>query len=95
MPQTAPSSMQSLARGLPSPLAWQVVSTTFDAFVAIDDARASDAVARLAAHGVQVSPSGAAALGGLIEVLERGPRDDIRVGPAGSVLVVATEAPRP
>jgi threonine dehydratase len=94
MPQPAPSAMPSLARGLPSPLAWDVVSTTFDGFVAITDPRAFEAVDRLAAHGIAVSAAGAAALGGLLEVLER-TDEAVPFGPHDEVLLVATEAPRP
>jgi diaminopropionate ammonia-lyase len=97
MPDPAPSTMESLARGLPSPLAWDRVSATFDAFVAVDDQRAVEAVERLAANGVVVSASGAAALAGLLELLERRGQGDgaIRLGDESSVLLVATEAPRP
>jgi len=96
MPDPAPSTMDSLARGLPSPLAWDRIRASFDAFVAVDDTRALDAVERLAATGVVVSPAGGAALAGLIELLDRAHRDeeDIRVGPDTAVLLVATEAPR-
>jgi diaminopropionate ammonia-lyase len=93
MPQPAPSLMQSLARGLPSPLAWESVAETFDAFVAITDDRAADAVERLDASGVCVSPAGAAALGGLLEVIEF-PSADMPLGRDSSVLVVATESAR-
>jgi len=106
MPHAAPSVMDGLARGLPSPLAWDVVSTTFDAFLAIDDARAQQAVAHLEAAGVIASPAGAAALGGLVELRQLGATV---TGPGASadealavaalvpataaVLVVVTEAP--
>lgn len=95
MPDPAPSVMDGLARGLPSPLAWDVVSTTFDAYVAIDDQCAEEAVARLGGAGVIASPAGAAALGGLIE-LRRDPTrsaGEELVPSAATVLVVVTEAP--
>ena len=93
MADPAPSVMDGLARGLPSPLAWDVVSTTFDAYVAIDDARAEQAVHLLAAHGVTASAAGAASLGGLLD-LDLGLRRDL-LPEGASVLVVVTEAPLP
>jgi diaminopropionate ammonia-lyase len=97
MPDPGASAMTSLARGLPSPLAWDAVSATFDAFVAVDDARAAQAVERLAASGVVVNASGAAALAGALDLAERAAAGevDIRLDPESSVLLVATEAPRP
>jgi diaminopropionate ammonia-lyase len=99
MPDPGASAMTSLARGLPSPLAWDTVSATFDAFVAVDDARATEAIERLAASGVVVSASGAAALAGALDLVARRDAGDagdaeVPLGPDASVLLVATEAPR-
>lgn len=94
LPSAAPSVMESLSRGLPSPLAWDVIRPTFDAFVAVPDGAVRASVARLSAHGISVSPSGAAAFAGLVEVLHAG-RDDwsVPLNGASSVLVVCTEGP--
>lgn len=97
MSDPAPSIMEGIARGLPSPLAWDVVSATFDAFVAITDEQASAAVERLAEHGIAASPAGAAALGGLLAVDGSTPGPGggpiVARGSAASALVVVTEAP--
>lgn len=95
LPQPAVTVMETLARGLPSPLAWEVVADELDAFVAIGDARAEEAVARLGARGIAVNASGAAALGGLLEVVARRADWGIPLDRSSSVLVVATEAPLP
>lgn len=94
MPTPVPSRL-GLARGLPSPLAWEVVSDTFDAVVTVADERVEGAVVRLEAAGVLVSPAGATALAGLIESLEHPVAvESLSLGPDASVLVVATASPR-
>ena len=95
LPHPAPSIMDTIARGLPSPAAFEAVTAGFDAYLAVDDDTAAAAVARLGAAGVSVSASGAAAFAGLIEACRLGELDDmIPLGPDRSVLVVVTEAPR-
>lgn len=64
IPDPAPSVMSSLARGLPSPSAFETVAGAFDGFVAVDDVEAREAVRLLEAVGLEASPSGAAALAG-------------------------------
>jgi diaminopropionate ammonia-lyase len=93
LPSTGVTVMEGLARGLPSVLAWPVVSQSFDAVVAVDDARALEAEALLAAHGVLASPTGSAAFAGVIQALvDRAAGDgSIPLGPASRVLVVITE----
>ena len=91
-PTAAPSVLGGLARGLPSPLAWEVVAPTFDGFVGIDDTAAEAAVQRLRANGVEASPAGAAAFAALDVVRAAGSEP---IGPDARVLVVCTEGPRP
>ncbi len=96
LPHPAPSALAGLARGLPSPLAWESVTATFDAFVAIDDDRALTAVDQLARSGVIVSAAGAAGLAGLQAAMVSAAAAgiDLPLGPDRSVLLVATESPR-
>ncbi len=84
---------EGLARGLPSPLAWPVVSGALDAVVAVDDPRVLEAAERLAAHGVLASPTGAVAFAGLLEVLDHRNGNSLGgpLGPSSRVLVVVTE----
>jgi len=89
------SIMAGLNCGRPSPVAWPYVSRGLSAFVAIPDARAEEAMRLLAEDGVVSGESGAAGLGGLLEVLA-GPgagayRTPLDVDAAGSVLVISTE----
>lgn len=93
-PDPAPCSLGGLARGLPSPLAWDTVAWGVDTFVAIDDDRVARAVTDLAGAGIATSPEGAAAFAGLAATLEAGGPDPL-VKPGDSVLVVATEGPYP
>ena len=89
------SIMAGLNCGMPSLIAWPVISAGIDAFVAIDDPRACQAVRDLAAVGVTAGETGAAGLGGLTEALF-GPdapalRQHLRVSPETRVLLIATE----
>ena len=59
-------------------LAWPVVSTGVDLFVAIDDERAREAMRLLAQANVVAGETGAAGLGGLLELLGGDQRADIR-----------------
>ncbi len=95
LPSAAPSVMDSLSRGLPSPMAWEVVRRTFDAFVAVTDAHALDASHVLHDHGVRVNASGAAAFAGLVDVLARKSEWSVDLGPRSEVLVLCTEGPLP
>jgi diaminopropionate ammonia-lyase len=63
------SIMAGLNCGLPSLIAWPVVSAGIDAVVAVDDQLACQAVRDLAAHGVVAGETGAAGLGGLNALL--------------------------
>jgi diaminopropionate ammonia-lyase len=84
------SSMAGLNCGRPSPLALPVVARAFRGFVAIDDARAEEATRLLAAEGVAVGESAAAALGGLL-ALSPAEAAALGSGPQASVLLVLTE----
>jgi diaminopropionate ammonia-lyase len=92
LPGPAPSIMSGLGRGLPSPLAFPVVAAAFDGFVAIEDDEAAAAADDLRAEGVQTTPSGAAALGGL-RALDEAARAALGLDARSSVLVVNTEGP--
>jgi len=80
------SSMAGLNCGRPSSVAWPVLRRGVEAFAAISDATAAEAVALLAADGVTAGPSGAAGLGGLLRF-----RDQLALAGA-TVLVVNTAA---
>jgi diaminopropionate ammonia-lyase len=82
------SVMAGLNCGRVSPVAWPVISTGIDAFAAIHDDHAHEAVEILARDGVTAGESGAAGLAGLL-----GFRDDLALPPGGTVLVVNTEGP--
>jgi diaminopropionate ammonia-lyase len=89
------SIMAGLNCGAPSMLAWPVVSQGTDLFVAISDERAREAMRLLAADGVVAGETGAAGLGGLIELLT-GPDHDrnrayLGVTNRTTVLVIVTE----
>jgi diaminopropionate ammonia-lyase len=60
------SIMSGLNCGVPSPLAWPIVSRGIDQFVAIEDERARRAMRDLASSGVVAGECGAAGLAGLL-----------------------------
>ncbi|MBB6099983.1 diaminopropionate ammonia-lyase [Deinobacterium chartae] len=91
------SVMAGLNCGRPSPLAWPLLQRSLHAAVAIPDRRTEQAVRLLAGEGIRSGESGAAALGGLLELLE-GPwaeraRSALEIGPQTRVLVISTEGP--
>lgn len=63
------SIMAGLNCGRPSIIAWPIVSTGIDAFIAIPDERAREAMRELAGLGIVAGETGAAGLAGLIELL--------------------------
>ncbi len=63
------SIMAGLNCGIPSMLAWPVVSTGVDLFVAIEDERAREGMRRMAEAGIVAGETGAAGVGGLLELL--------------------------
>ncbi|HEY8547651.1 MAG TPA: pyridoxal-phosphate dependent enzyme [Acidimicrobiales bacterium] len=78
------SIMAGLNCGFASPVALPAIAAGFHAFVTVDDDRARDAVRRLAAAGLEVGETGAAALAGLLEAPELVPE-------GATVLLLATE----
>ena len=80
------SVMAGLNCGRVSPVAWPAVSRGIEAFCAISDDRALEAVALLARDGITAGESGAAGLAGLLRF-----RDELEPPPDGTVLVVNTE----
>ena len=60
------SIMSGLNCGVPSPLAWPIVSRGADAFIAIEDERTRVAMRLLSSEGIVAGECGAAGLGGLI-----------------------------
>lgn len=60
------SIMSGLNCGVPSPLAWPIVSGGADAFIAIEDERTRIAMRLLSSEGIVAGECGAAGLGGLI-----------------------------
>ncbi len=63
------SIMAGLNCGRPSIVAWPIVSQGIDAFIAIPDERAREAMRALARAGIVAGETGAAGLAGLIELL--------------------------
>lgn len=93
-PGPHPSIMAGLNCGTPSNIAWPWLRRGLDAVVGIDDARARAGMRMLAMQGIVSGETGAAALGGLYEVLT-GPHEQLRrswgLGPDARVLVLSTE----
>jgi len=81
------SIMAGLNCGTPSQVAWPLVSEGMDAYLAIPDERAQEAMRLLAAAGVVSGETGAAGVGGVLELLASG---HSRLEGA-EVLVVSTE----
>jgi diaminopropionate ammonia-lyase len=84
------SIMAGLNCGLASMLALPTVAAGFDAFVTIDDDRCRDAIRSLAAAGLDVGETGAAALGGLM-VLRAEHGAELPVPAEAVVVLLATE----
>lgn len=94
VPGPHPSIMAGLNCDTPSLVAWPDVSAGIDAFVAVDDDAARDAMKRLAEAGVASGATGAAGLAGLVEVCcgeFTEVRDALAVDGSTSVLLVSTE----
>lgn len=87
--------MAGLNCGTPSMIAWPLLERSLAACVAIDDERARDAVRLLAADGIESGESGAAGLGGLLEITDRTPgaASQLGLGSSARVLVFSTEGP--
>jgi diaminopropionate ammonia-lyase len=89
------SIMAGLNCGLPSLLAWPIVSAGVDSFVAIEDEWAREGMRALAKAGVVAGETGAAGVGGLLALLtgERAHEARLSLGitPQTSVLAICTE----
>lgn len=96
---TLPGEQHSIMAGLncatPSRIAWPVVSTAFDLFVATPDERARGAMRALAAAGVVAGETGAAGLAGLDEIVHGDASGDLRarlgLDERARVLLLCTE----
>ncbi len=84
------SMMAGLNCGLASMLALPLVTAAFDAFVAVDDDCCCEAVRALAAAGMDVGETGAAALAGLMALVGEH-RDELPIPAEATVLLLATE----
>jgi diaminopropionate ammonia-lyase len=95
MPGPHDSIMAGLNCGRPSILAWPIVSNGIDAFIAISDERAREAMRALARVGIVAGETGAAGLAGLIELLtgEAGAqrREALGMDEKSRALVLVTE----
>ncbi len=90
------SIMAGLCCGVPSLVAWPVISKGIDVFVAINDAWARVAMRELATAGVVSGETGAAGLAGLLALLSGSSdreqyRHLLRLTPASRVVVISTE----
>ena len=84
------SIMAGLNCGLASMLALPSVTAAFDAFVAVDDDRCRAALCALAEAGMDVGETGAAALAGLMAVVDEH-RAELPIPEQATVLLLATE----
>lgn len=66
LPGPHDSIMSGLNCGIPSPVAWPLVSRGIDAFIAVEDERARAAMRALAGEGIVAGECGAAGLAGLM-----------------------------
>ena len=85
------SIMAGLNCGTPSVVAWPIVSSGIDLFLAIDDDRAREAMRLLAEASVVSGETGAAGVGGLVDLVESGERDAASLSGDAHVLVFSTE----
>jgi diaminopropionate ammonia-lyase len=84
------SLMAGLNCGLASMLALPIVTATFDALVAVDDDTCRRAIRAHAEAGMDVGETGAAALAGLMAVVDDH-RDELPIPATATVLLLATE----
>jgi diaminopropionate ammonia-lyase len=84
------SIMAGLNCGLASMLALPTVTATFDALLAIDDDRCRQAIRALADAGLDVGETGAAALAGLLALVDEH-RAELPVPDTATVLLLVTE----
>ncbi|MEO8779863.1 MAG: diaminopropionate ammonia-lyase [Rhodanobacter sp.] len=93
--------MEMLACGEASSIAWTILQHRADAFITVSEDTAHDAISLLrsgtaAGFPIDVGPSGAASLAGLLEVTKhQAVREHLKLGPDARVLVFGTEAGAP
>jgi diaminopropionate ammonia-lyase len=88
------SIMSGLNCGRPSPVAWPAVSRGIDLLIAVDDEPAHEAMRLAAESGVVSGETGAAGLGGLLEILrteETEVRQTLGIGDETRVLIFNCE----
>jgi|SRR5690348_4006022 len=89
------SIMAGLCCGVPSLVAWPIISKGIDVFVAVDDEWARAAMRALATAGVVSGETGAAGLAGLLALLTSPSKEENRrllgLTPASHVVVISTE----
>lgn len=89
------SIMAGLNCGTPSPVAWPLLAGGIDLFLAIEDARACQAMRQLAGVGIISGETGASGLGGLLEIMTGPYSAQLKAGlgltPASRVLLISTE----
>jgi diaminopropionate ammonia-lyase len=88
------SIMSGLNCGRPSPVAWPAVSRGIDLLIAVDDEPAHEAMRLVAESGVVSGETGAAGLGGLLEILrteETEVRQTLGIGDETRVLIFNCE----
>ena len=86
------SIMAGLNCGRPSLVAWPTVSGGIDVLVAVDDEPAKEAMRLTAASGIVSGETGAAGLGGLLELLRRGEQSSDQEEKARQALGVGGES---
>ena len=95
LPGPHDSIMAGLNCGSPSIVAWPIVSSGIDAFIAIPDERAREAMRALARVGIVAGETGAAGLAGLIELLTGAEnaqhREALRIDERSRALLFVTE----
>jgi diaminopropionate ammonia-lyase len=92
VPGPHPSIMAGLNAGLPSLVAWPLVSGAFELFVAVDDEPAVEGTRRLARLGLEVGEVSGGAAGTAARLLADGEaRAALGAGPGATVLVLLTE----
>jgi diaminopropionate ammonia-lyase len=89
------SIMAGLCCGIPSLVAWPIISKGIDVFVAIDDDWARESMRELAKAGVVSGETGSAGLAGLLALLKTDKADEYRqalgLTPEAHVVVISTE----
>jgi diaminopropionate ammonia-lyase len=89
VPRAASTIMGRLECHRPSTVAFEILSGLAEAFVQVPDEAAEAAAERLAAFGLDTSPSGAAGVAGLLACVEAG---GLGLGSDSRVLTLVTEA---